>query len=107
MEIKVTVEAAPELMTAIDMLTAALVELIGDNKEKPNLPTARSPRTNRLTNQPTPWKPSGQSWPTFPKRKTEGGQSNHRELWGGKLTDIPAEHYPTVMALAAKLEAES
>jgi len=107
MEIKVTVEASPELMTAIDMLTAALVELVG-TKEKTK-PTNSAKPADKPADQPA------YTLETVRAKLaalSQGGKQKEVkaiiESFGvAKLTDIPAEHYPTVMALAAKLEAES
>ena len=48
MEIKVIVEAAPELMTAIDTLTATLVNLVG-LKEKTKPTTTSAPAETKKT----------------------------------------------------------
>jgi hypothetical protein len=115
MEIKVIVEAAPELMTAIDTLTATLVELVGTKeKTKPAnsaklAPAVKTELTDKPVDQPT------FTLETVRAKLAALSQSGKQkevkaiiESFGvKKLTDIPAEHYPTVMALAAKLEAES
>lgn len=107
MEIKVTVEAAPELMTAIDNLTAALVELIGV-KEKTKTTNSAKP-ADKPADQPT------LTLETVRAKLAALSQSGKQkevkaiiESFGvAKLTDIPAEKYPEVMEKAATLEAES
>jgi hypothetical protein len=115
MEIKVTVEAAPELMTAIDMLTATLVELVG-LKEKTKPTTTSAPAETKKTKQAD--KPADQPAYTLETVRARlaslsqnGMQKEVKALIESfgvkKLTDIPAEKYPEVMQKAAELEAES
>ena len=107
MEIKVTVETTPELMTAIDNLTAALVELIGV-KEKTK-PTNSAKPADKPADQPA------YTLETVRAKLAALSQSGKQkevkaiiESFGAtKLTDIPAEKYPEVMEKAAILEAES
>lgn len=115
MEIKVIVEAAPELMTAIDTLTAALVELIG-KREKTKPTTTSTPAETKKTKQAD--KPVDQTTYTLETVRAKlanlsqsGKQKEVKaiiESFGvAKLTDIPAEKYPEVMEKAAELEAKS
>lgn len=107
MEIKVTVEAAPELMTAIDVLTATLVELVG-TKEKTKPADSAKP-ADKPADQPA------YTLETVRAKLAALSQSGKQkevkaiiESFGvAKLTDIPAENYPEVMRKAAELEAES
>lgn len=107
MEIKVTVEAAPELMAAIDVLTATLMELVG-TKEKTK-PTDSAKPADKPADQPT------LTLETVRAKLADLSQGGKQkevkaiiESFGvKKLTDIPAEKYPEVMEKAAKLEAES
>jgi len=111
MEIKVIVEAAPELMTAIDTLTATLVNLVG-LKEKTKPTTTSAPAETKKTKQAD--KPADQTTYTLETvRATLAGLSQNGmqkevkaiiESFGvKKLTDIPAEKYPEVMERAADL----
>jgi hypothetical protein len=113
MEIKVIVEAAPELMTAIDTLTATLVELIG--KREKTKPANSAKPADKPADKTKPADQPAYTLETVRAKLAALSQSGKQkevkaiiESFGvKKLTDIPAEHYPTVMALAAKLEAES
>ena len=110
MEIKVTVEASPELMIAIDNLTAALIEIININlktgvgaKETKPADSAKPADKPALTLETVRAKLANLS---------QGGKQKEVkaiiESFGvKKLTDIPAEKYPEVMEKAAELEAES
>ena len=107
MEIKVTVEAAPELMTAIDVLTATLVELVG-TKEKTKPADSAKP-ADKLADQPTL---TLETVRAKLANLSQGGKQKEVkaiiESFGvKKLTDIPAEKYPEVIRKAAELEAES
>jgi hypothetical protein len=107
MEIKVTVEAAPELMTAIDVLTATLVELVG-TKEKTK-PTDSAKPADKPADQPTL---TLETVRAKLANLSQGGKQKEVkaiiESFGAKkLTDIPAEKYPEVIRKAAELEAES
>lgn len=115
MEIKVMVEAAPELMAAIDTLTTTLVELVG-TKEKTKPTTTSAPAETKKTKQAD--KPADQPAHTLETVRAKlaalsqsGKQKEVKaiiESFGvAKLTDIPAEKYPEVMEKAAELEAES
>ena len=74
MEIKVTVEAAPELMTAIDVLTATLVELVG-TKEKTK-PTDSAKPADKPADQPTLTLETVQARLTiYPRAENKGGQA--------------------------------
>lgn len=111
MEIKVTVEAAPELMTAIDTLSAALVELVGA-KEKTK-PTDSVKPTDKPADKPADQ--PAYTLETVRAKLANLSQSGKQkevkaiiESFGvAKLTDIPAENYPEVMRKAAELEAKS
>lgn len=117
MEIKVILEAAPELLTAIDTFTAALVNLVGvKEKAKPAKP-APAPTGQALV--PAEPKPATDQ-PVYTLEivraklaalSQSGKQKEVKaiiESFGvAKLTDIPAENYPEVMQKAAELEAES
>lgn len=111
MEIKVIVEAAPELMTAIDMLTATLVEVIG-KREKTKPVTKPAPaKTNQAATQSIVANQPAYTLETV--RATLAGLSQNGmqkevkaiiESFGvKKLTDIPAEKYSEVMKRAADL----
>lgn len=115
MEIKVTVEVAPELMTAIDNLTAALVEIISINLKTGVKPM---PVGTKETKPADKTKPADQPTYTLETVRaklanlSQGGKQKEVkaliESFGvQKLTDIPAENYPEVMEKAATLEAES
>ena len=116
MEIKVTVEAAPELMAAIDNLTAALIEIININV---NLKTGvETKETKPIDNAKPADKPADRPTLTLETVRAKlanlsqsGKQKEVKaiiESFGvKKLTDIPAEKYPEVMEKAAELEAES
>jgi len=107
MEIKVIVEADPELMAAIDMLTATLVELIGI-REKTKLANSAKP-ADKPADQPA------YTLETVRAKLAALSQSGKQKevkaiiesFEAAKLTDIPAEKYPEVMEKAAALEAES
>ena len=107
MEIKVTVEATPELMAAIDVLAATLVELVG-TKEKTK-PVDSAKPADKPADQPT------LALETVRAKLADLSQGGKQkevkaiiESFGAKkLTDIPAEKYPEVMRKAAELEAES
>ncbi len=107
MEIKVTVEAAPELMAAIDVLAATLVELVG-TKEKTKPADSAKP-ADKPADQPTLTLETARA--KLAALSQSGKQKEVKaiiESFGAKkLTDIPAEKYPEVMQKAAELEAES
>ncbi len=111
MEIKVTVEASPELMIAVDNLTAALIEIININ-----LKTGVGAKETKPADSAKP----ADNQPTLTLETvraklanlSQGGKQKEVkaiiESFGvKKLTDIPAEKYPEVMEKAAELEAES
>ncbi len=104
MEIKVTVEASPELMLAVDNLTAALIEIININ-----LKTGPADSAKPADNQPTLTLETVRA--KLAALSQNGMQKEVKaiiESFGAKkLTDIPAEKYPEVMEKAAELEAES
>ena len=114
MEIKVTVEASPELMLAVDNLTAALIEIININ-----LKTGVGAKETKPADSAKPAdKPADQPTLTLETVRaklanlSQGGKQKEVkaiiESFGvKKLTDIPAEKYPEVMEKAAALEAES
>lgn len=113
MEIKVMVEAAPELMTAIDTLTATLVELVGA-KEKTK-PTDSAKPADKPADKTKPADQTTYTLETVRAKLATLSQNGMQkevkaiiESFGvKKLTDIPAEKYPEVMKKAAELEAES
>lgn len=116
MEIKVTVEASPELMTAIDTLTTTLANLVG-LKEKTKPTTTSAPAETKETKPADKTKPAHQPAYTLETVRAKlaalsqsGKQKEVKaiiESFGAaKLTDIPAENYPEVMEKAATLEAE-
>jgi hypothetical protein len=109
MEIKVIVEAAPELMTAIDTLTAALVELIG--KREKTKPANSAKPADKPADKTKPVGQPAYTLETVRAKLAALSQSGKQkevkaiiESFGvKKLTDIPAEKYPEVMKRAADL----
>ena len=116
MEIKVTVEASPELMTAIDMLTATLVELVGTReKTKPADSAKPAPKGAPAAKTELADKPADQTTYTLETVRAKlaalsqtGMQKEVKALIESfgvkKLTDIPVEKYPEVMDKAWELE---
>ena len=107
MEIKVTVEASPELMLAVDNLTAALIEIININLKTGPADSAKP--ADKPADQPTL---TLETVRAKLANLSQGGKQKEVkaiiESFGvKKLTDIPAEKYPEVMEKAAELEAES
>lgn len=119
MEIKVTVEAAPELMTAIDTLTAALVELIGRRVKTTAANAKPTPvETKKAMDKPEPADKPAQTNITLETVRaklaalSQGGKQKEvkaliTSFGVAKLTDIPEEKYPGVLEKAAALETES
>lgn len=107
MEIKVTVEASPELMTAIDTLSAALVELVG-TKEKTKHTDSVKPADKSADQTTYTLETVRAKLATLSQNGMQKEVKAIIESFGvKKLTDIPAEKYPEVMEKAAALEAES
>jgi len=107
MEIKVTVEASPELMLAVDNLTAALIEIININLKTKPIDSAKP--ADKPADRPTL---TLETVRAKLASLSQGGKQKEVkaiiESFGAKkLTDIPAEKYPEVMEKAAELEAES
>jgi len=115
MEIKVTVEASPELMTAIDNLTAALVEIISINLKPGVKPmpvgTKETKPADKTKHADQPTLTLETVRANLAALSQSGKQKEVKaimESFGvAKLTDIPAENYPEVKQKAAELEAES
>ena len=115
MEIKVIVEADPELMAAIDNLTAALVEIISINLKTGVKPMPVGAKETKPADKTKPADQPAYTLETVRAKLAALSQSGKQKevkaiiesFEVAKLTDIPAEKYPEVMEKAAALEAES
>ena len=123
MDIKVTIEASPELLTAINTLTATLVELVslraathvltasvGETAPGPIAPAeAQKPKKGtKKADKPT----SNITLETVRAKLAELSQSGKQKevkalinsFGVAKLTDIPEDKYPEVIEKAGEME---